>query len=127
MKRFAAPGPDGISPAILKECAGMLYPILATFFNACLAENFVPTDWKRANVIPLHKKGSIHSPGNFRPISLTSVVGKVMESIIAFEMVDYGLKNELITSSQFGFLPRQSCEHQLLLYIGRMTSWFKRR
>lgn len=122
MNRFAAPGPDGIPPIILKECAGIIYPILSVFFNSCMTQHFVPSEWKSANVVPIHKKGSCHDPGNFRPISLTSVIGKVMESIIAFDLVQYGLANGLIMSSQFGFLPKQSCENQLLVYTDRIIN-----
>ncbi len=122
MKKYAAPGPDGIPPVILKECGALLYPILSTFFNACLTQNYIPDEWKSANVIPLHKHGSIHEPGNFRPISLTSVVGKVMESIVSYDLVHFGLSNGLIKPTQFGFLPGRSCESQLLVYTDRIIN-----
>ena len=77
-----APGPDGIHPRMLKELAEQLSTPMATIFQHSLNESQVPASWRTANVVPLFKKGSKKDAANYRPISLTSLVGKVMESII---------------------------------------------
>ena len=72
-----APGPDGMSNWIMKECsnqlAGKLHNII---FESSFKESRVPLHWKRANIMPIHKGGDKEEPLNYRPISLTSVVGE---------------------------------------------------
>ena len=72
-------GPDGVSPAVLKHCAKELAPSLVTLFNLSMEQSKVPTSWKLANVIPVYKKGDRDPVSNYRPISLISIVSKVME------------------------------------------------
>ena len=74
----------------------------------------LPEDWKRANVIPIFKKGKTSDPGNYRPISLTSTVCKVLESIIRESIIEHMTSNNLISNTQHGFLPKRSCVTQLL-------------
>ena len=70
--------------------------------------------WKRANVIPIFKKGEISDPGNYRPISLTFTVCKVLESIIRESIIEHMTCNNLISNTQNGILPKRSCVTQLL-------------
>ena len=77
-----SPGRDGLSTRVLKEFAAELAPSLAALFNASFREGILPQDWKDATITPLYKKGSPSSPGNYRPISLLSVVPKVCERIV---------------------------------------------
>jgi len=78
-------------------------------------------EWKRANVTPLFKKGSKGNPGNYRPISLTSYIGKVMESILKDKMFDHLVNNKLINKSQHGFTPKRSCLTNLLEFLEFVT------
>ena len=55
---------------------------LAKVFNLSLEEGIVPSEWKDANITPLFKKGSRNKPENYRPVSLTSVVCKLLETLI---------------------------------------------
>ena len=73
-------GPDGFHPRLIEELATVLTGPLTVFFQNTLKEGTLPNDWKEAQVTPLFKKGDKSSPGNYRPVSLTSVVCKVMES-----------------------------------------------
>ena len=73
-----APGVDGISPKILKETVEQISAPLAHVFNMSLQEGIVPFEWKEANIIPLFKKGSRNKSVYYRPVSLTSVICKLL-------------------------------------------------
>ncbi len=75
-----APGQDGVSPFILKHCAEELAPPLTRIFQQCLSTSTWPAAWKEARVTPVHKKKDKADPSNYRPISLLSVVSKILES-----------------------------------------------
>ena len=81
----------------------------------------VPADWKLANVTPIFKKGSKSVPGNYRPVSLTCVICKVMEALIKDAIVEHLAKNSLIRSSQHGFTAGRSCLTNLLEYMEELT------
>ena len=77
-----AAGPNKIPCRLLKTVAEEIAPALTLLFNLSLREETVPSIWKHAIVQPVFKKGCRGSPANYRPISLTSVCGKIMEHII---------------------------------------------
>ena len=87
-----------------------------------LEEGEVPDDWRTANVTSIFKAGSKMSPGNYRPVSLTSIVCKIMESIIRDNMVAHLIANELLHASQHGFMNSKSCQTNLLEYLDTLTS-----
>jgi hypothetical protein len=70
-----------------------------------MSSGCTPNDWKTANVTPIHKKGTKGNPGNYRPVSLTSIPCKIMESIVKDRMMEHLLENNLIKDSQHGFMP----------------------
>jgi hypothetical protein len=105
----AASGPDGIGPKILQELREELAAGLAHIFTKSLEEGAVPADWKEANVTRVFKKGAKSKPENYRPVSLTSVSWKIMESIIRDAMTEHLQNCNLIKKSQHGFLKDQSC------------------
>ena len=107
-------GPDNISPKFLKEGASILAPILQSLFNKCLQQSVFPDIWKRANVIPIHKKDSKDNVSNYRPISLLSCTGKLFERIIFKYVYNYFHANFILSQLQSGFLPGRSTITQLL-------------
>ena len=76
---------------------------------------------KEANIIPSFKKGSINKSVNYRPVSLTSVICKVLETIIRDHMMDFLIKHKLINPSQHGFLKARSCLTNLLCFFEEIT------
>ncbi len=95
----------------------MVAPLLVDIFNASLKDGEVPVDWRRANVTPIYKKGAKSDPGNFRPVSLTSVCCKLMERLVKDKLIEHFLDNNLILPSQHGFLPSKSCATNLLEFF----------
>ena len=116
MKTNKSPGPDEIYPRILKETKFEIVNALKSLFNLSLQQGLVPADWKAANVTPIFKKGDRTSPGNYRPISLTSVVGKMLESILRDKLVQYLERHSLIKDTQHGFRNKRSCLSNLLTF-----------
>ena len=121
MKIDKSPGPDGIYPRILWEAREEIAEPLALIFRSSLASSIVPEDWRIANVVPLFKKGSRDHPGNYRPVSLTSVVGKVLERIIRDRIYDHLERNKLIGDSQHGFVRGKSCLTNLIEFFEKVT------
>ena len=122
MKTNKSPGPDNIYPKVLKETKSEIVDTLKTVFNLSLHQGTVPADWKSANVTPIFKKGDRNTPGNYRPISLTSVVGKMLESIIRDKIVNYLERHSLIRDSQHGFRNKRSCLSNLLTFYNDLFS-----
>ena len=117
-----APGPDNIPPYLIKQLKDQLALPLTIVFNKSLKEGSVPSSWKEANITPIFKKkGSKHSPGNYRPISLTSVPVKILETIIKRAVVDHLETNNLIYDTQHGFRRGKSCLTNLLEYMEYVT------
>ena len=99
-----SPGIDNVHPRLLKECHSELCDILATIFNKSICEGGLPQSWRNAQVSPIFKKGSKKKSENYRPVSLTSVVVKVLESLIRDQIV-------LHMESNNGFRAKHSCSY----------------
>ena len=112
-----ANGPDAIPSRILKVCAEPLTQTLTDMFNLSLRLGKLPKDWTAANIVPIFKKGDKTNPRNYRPVSLTSIICKMLERIINRKLVDYFNVNNIIVDNQHGFRERRSCETQLLCSI----------
>ncbi|KFO81376.1 Putative 115 kDa protein in type-1 retrotransposable element R1DM, partial [Cuculus canorus] len=89
-------GLDGIHPRVLKEQADVLSKPLSVIFQQSWLTGEVPLDWRLPDVVPIYKKGCREDPGNYRPVSLTSVPGKVMEQVILSAIIKHTQENRVI-------------------------------
>ena len=117
-----SPGPDNLEPRALKELARELAQPLFMIYSASLCVGKLPIAWKTAIVTPVYKnKGSKHYPENYRPISLTSVACKILESIVRDATLKYLKANVILSEKQFGFLGGRSTTLQLLKIMDEWT------
>ena len=107
-----APGPDGIHGKVLKNCRESLAYPLSLLFTTSYNIGQIPSEWKTANVVPVHKKGPKASVENYRPISLTCLIMKVFEKIVRDELL--AKCQDKLNGGQHGFLPQRSCTTQML-------------
>ena len=107
-----APGPDGLSPKILKLCAKEVAPALTSIFNKSILTGELPCDWLTANISPTHKKGDRVAASNYRLVSLATICCKMFEHILHSNIMRHFDKHQVLTHRQHGF--RQS---QLILTI----------
>ena len=122
LRKGAAAGPDKIGSKLLHELIEEVSSPLATDMRKTLEDGAVPEDWRMANVKPIYKKGAKHSPGNYHPVSLTSVCCKMMESILKDDIVEHLRKQNLINTSQYGFMQGKSCTSNLLSFLEKVTA-----
>ncbi|BHF79037.1 hypothetical protein SprV_0602215400 [Sparganum proliferum] len=109
-----SPGPDEIPPRLLKELASELSVPLSMLFQTSFDTGTLPIDWKLAHITPLYKGGSRASTTNYRPISLTCILCKVMERIMKNELIDFLEVHGLLSNCQHGFRKGRSCTTNLL-------------
>lgn len=115
-------GADEISARLIRECKDELVLPLKLIFNKSLCDKRVPSLWKRANVTPIFKKGKKSEPGNYRPISLTSVISKILEKILREKITSFVEKHNLIFDTQHGFRNNRSCLTNLLEFFNYIFS-----
>ena len=114
LKTRKAPGPDQITPKILKELANEISPALTLLYQSSIDSGIVPEDWRTAFVTPVFKKGERYKAANYRPISLTSIPGKLLEHIIVHTIMDFAENNNILCKEQHGFRKQRSCISQLI-------------
>jgi len=114
LKANKSPGPDGVHPRVLKELAAVISKPLSILMQTSLNQRKLPLDWKHANVSPIFKKGKKSICTNYRPVSLTSVICKIMEAIIRDHITAHISAHKCLQQCQHGFTEGRSCATQLL-------------
>ncbi len=107
-----AHGPDGIPARLLTETASQISSSLCELFYKSLRSGIVPFDWKLANVVPVYKRGDQEFVENYRPISLLSLISKVLEHCVFNNIKDHIFSQ--INSCQHGFVRGENCVTQLI-------------
>ncbi|GAB0179477.1 mitochondrial enolase superfamily member 1 [Grus japonensis] len=105
---------------VLRELAEVLTRPLSIIYQQSWLTKEVPVDWRLANMMAIHKKGQKEDPGNYRPVSLTSVLGKVMEKIILSAIMWHIQDNQVIRPSQHGFMKGRSCLTNLISFYDKV-------
>ena len=120
-----AVGPDQIPGKFLKLCSHEMAFIYQILFQASLDQGIVPSDWKEANIMPLFKKGDRSLAENYRPISLTSVSGKLLEHVVHSSIMTHFDKYDVLDNAQHGFRKKRSCVSQLIVTINDFANCLK--
>ena len=116
-----AAGPDKFKPIVLQTLHKELAPILQLIFQRSLDTGKLPDIWKEANVSPIFKKGGKSDPSNYRPISLTCVLCKVLEHIVASSVAKHFAELDILYDLKTGFREKRSCETHLIMLVDELT------
>ena len=123
IREVAAPGPDNVTNKTLIELRDYIAKPLVLLFTKSMNEGRIPADWRLSHVSAIYKlKGSKSEPGNYRPVSLTSNVCKLMEKIIN-RSLSIHLENGVLNNSQHGFRKGRSCQTNLIEFFDKITQW----
>ena len=117
LKPGKAAGPDQLKPLLLKELRDEIAPVIKVTFDKSLQTGTLPTEWLTANVMPVFKKGDKSLAANYKPISLTCILCKVLEHILASNIVKHLDAQEIMYDMQRAFREKRSCETQLVMMI----------
>ena len=110
-------GPDHIHPRLLKELAEHISNPITQLLNKTIKNQVIPTDWKMAFISPIFKKGSRNIASNYRPISLTCILCKLMEKFIRAKIMEHLQNKNLLSTKQFGFINGRSRYSYLIIWI----------
>jgi len=108
---------------VLRDLADVIAEPFSIIFERSWRTGEVLEDWRKASVTPVFKKGKKEDPGNYRPVSLTSIPGKVMEQLILEVINKQVEEKKVIRSSEHGFTKGKSCLTNLIAFYNDMTGW----
>jgi len=123
-----SPDADNISPRLLKEISEVIVTPVRVIFQKSIDSGLVPEDWRTANVCPVYKTGKRDSTANYRPISLTSQLSKLLKTMIRDVVVHHLETHDLIRNSQHGFREGRSCLLEKVKshgISGKLLSWIE--
>ena len=109
---------------MLQLCGNSICKPLELILKQSMESGSFPSEWKKGNVVPIHKKDDKQCLSNYRPVSLLPICGKIFEKLIFNEMFKFFIENELISPNQSGFKPGDSCTNQLLAITHEMYKSF---
>ena len=122
MSASRAVGLDEVPLQAVRECFSVIGPHLLKLINLSLATKVFPDKWKTACVVPIPKSGDPAVPSNNRPISLLSVLSKILEKVVCTQLVEYLNANVLLHPSQYAYRPRHSTEDAVLAATERLVT-----
>jgi hypothetical protein len=99
MKTGCSAGLDGIHPCILKETSIQIAQPLHILFEISMKSSCLPSSWKDATVVPIFKKGVCSNPGNYHPVSLTSVCGKLIDRLVRRKVLEHINENNRFSAN----------------------------
>ena len=103
-----SPGIDGIPSKVIKASVTPILGPLTHIYNCSFQQGIVPSPFKVAKTIPIHKKNDKRLPGNFRPISLLIIFNKLLEKLVHKRIYSFLNSNQLLNKFQFGFRKNHS-------------------
>ncbi|KAJ7414312.1 RNA-directed DNA polymerase from mobile element jockey-like protein [Willisornis vidua] len=113
--------PDGVHLRILKELADVIAQPLLIIYEWSLESREVPAEWKLVDVVLVFERGKKENPRNYRPVSLNSVSGTVMEKIILGSIKNHLKDSAVIGHNQHGFMGGKSCLSNLISFNDKVT------
>ena len=116
-----SPSPDGYHPCFIKELADFIIEPIGIIFRNSMESGTIPSQWKEARVSAIYKKGNKKLAGNYRPVSITSVLCRILEKLIRNQIVEYMQSENLLSDLQFGFIKGRSTSLQLLNIMNDWT------
>ncbi|CAC5404423.1 unnamed protein product [Mytilus coruscus] len=114
-------GPDNIHPRLLHDVCGALATPITIIFNTSLKEKTILQVWKEGCITAIFKKGNLKQASNYRPVSLTCILCKLLETFVRDHIVSHMRTNKLFSDNQFGFLSGRSTTLQLLHVLEKWT------
>ena len=117
-----ATGSDGLPGFILKSCSDILAPSLTLLFNRSLESGCFPEDMKIANICPIFKSGDKTIPSNYRPVSMLSIVSKLLERVVHRQLHSYLNDNHLLPDTQFAYRRNCSTEDALMIATEKLLT-----
>ena len=122
LKVNKSPGFDNISARVLKELAAEISDTVTSLFQKSIDTASLPSDWKLSVIAAIYKKGLKCLAQNYRPVALTSILCKCLETIVRDHILEHLKANDLISRCQYGFLPGRSTSLQLLKIMDDWTA-----
>ena len=124
LKSSVSRTPDEVPAYFLKKASSTLAKPLSILYNLVLSKGKVPNIWKQAIVTPIFKKGLKSNPCDYWPISLTSVISRILEIILHSHIYSHLISNNILSSVQHGFLPKKSSQSQQLVLLNDLIQPF---